>query len=48
VPVLSQQDVNEFSDLWLETYGERLSYDEAKARAEQLVHFALLMQRMGS
>lgn len=45
---LSAVDIQEFADLWEREYGVRLSNDEAKERAEKLVHFVLLMQRIGS
>jgi hypothetical protein len=45
---LTAEDVREFADLWEREYGVRLSDDEAKERAEKLVRFVLLMQRMGS
>lgn len=45
---LTTEDVSKFADLWEKEYGVRLSNDEAKERAEKLVRFVLLMQRMGS
>lgn len=44
---LTQEDVCGFTQLWEKEFGERLPNDEAKERAEKLVHFVLLMQRMG-
>lgn len=45
---LTAEDVREFADLWQKEYGVRLTDDEARERAEKLVRFVLLMQRMGS
>lgn len=45
---LSPEDVREFTELWEKEFGERLPDQEAKERAEKLVRFVLLMQRMGS
>jgi hypothetical protein len=45
---LTAEDVCEFVNLCEKEYGVRLTDDEAKERAEKLVRFVLLMQRMGS
>ncbi len=46
--MLSAKDVHKFAAMWKREYGEQLTDDEAKERAERLVHFVLLMQSMGS